>query len=143
MFLFCIYLIFRFTIYKKGYLKVYAINIAMERPLCQNCRVRPAAINYKRKGKTYYRRYCGKCLKKEAGVNPDAPRWMLSGYKKKKHCELCNFVAVTPNQLFVFYLDGNMKNNNWSNLKTVCANCAIALYSNKTTWVTGDISADI
>ena len=33
------------------------------RPLCV-CRQRPAAINYKKNGKTFYRRRCEICLKK-------------------------------------------------------------------------------
>lgn len=42
---------------------------------------------------------------------------------KKKHCEHCGFVAIHPTQLDVDHIDGNHKNNELSNLKTLCANC--------------------
>ena len=42
---------------------------------------------------------------------------------KKTHCEKCGFVAVDPCQLDVDHIDGNHKNNDPSNLQTLCANC--------------------
>ena len=42
---------------------------------------------------------------------------------KKDFCEKCGFVAVHPSQLDVDHIDGNNKNNEISNLQTLCANC--------------------
>ena len=42
---------------------------------------------------------------------------------KKDHCELCNFIPKHPCQLDVDHIDGNNKNNDVSNLQTLCANC--------------------
>ena len=49
------------------------------RPLCI-CRQRPAAINYKKNGKTFYRRKCEICLKK--GLRHGIPKWKQAGYVK-------------------------------------------------------------
>lgn len=42
---------------------------------------------------------------------------------KKDHCERCNFIPEHPSQLDVDHIDGNSKNNDVSNLQTLCANC--------------------
>jgi len=42
---------------------------------------------------------------------------------KKDKCEICNFVPVHTSQLDVDHIDGNKKNNDPSNLQTLCANC--------------------
>ncbi len=42
---------------------------------------------------------------------------------KKEYCEECSFVAKHRVQLDVDHVDGNKKNNDLSNLKTLCANC--------------------
>jgi hypothetical protein len=42
---------------------------------------------------------------------------------KKDHCEICGFVAVHRCQLDVDHIDGDCKNNDISNLRTLCANC--------------------
>lgn len=42
---------------------------------------------------------------------------------KKSFCECCGFVAVHNCQLDVDHIDGNHKNNEVSNLQTLCANC--------------------
>lgn len=42
---------------------------------------------------------------------------------KKGKCDECGFVPVTISQLDVDHIDGNHKNNNLSNLQTLCANC--------------------
>jgi hypothetical protein len=38
-------------------------------------------------------------------------------------CEECGFVPIHPCQLDVDHMDGDKKNNNIENLKTLCANC--------------------
>ena len=42
---------------------------------------------------------------------------------KKTYCEQCGFVAINKCQLDVDHIDGNSKNNDLSNLQTLCANC--------------------
>ena len=61
------------------------------RPLCK-CGHRPAAINYKKQGKVYYRKLCEICLRH--GEGHGIPKWKLRGYEKKNNCEKC--VRNTP-----------------------------------------------
>jgi protein-arginine kinase activator protein McsA len=105
----------------------------MKRPLCSRCHGNPAAVNYQKNNKTYYRKICASCSRKTTR-NKEMPGWVKTGYKKKLTCERCNFAAKIPQQIFVFYIDGNLKNNNWINLRSVCANCRIDLNQAKTTW---------
>ena len=51
---------------------------------------------------------------------------------KKDHCEFCGFLAKHACQLDVDHKDGNKKNNDISNLQTLCANChRLKTYLNK------------
>lgn len=104
------------------------------RLLCPTCNAKPVAINYIRNGITYYRSKCDSCARKVVKLKPKPAAWVKTGYKKKPHCEKCGFVAKLQEQLQVFHLDGNLKNTDWSNLKTVCANCAIEVYKSKLPW---------
>lgn len=111
------------------------------RPLCDTCHGNLAAINYKIGDRIYYRRICASCSRKGKRVRT-MPGWTKSGYKKKLTCERCNFIAKNPYQIFVYYIDGNLKNNNWTNLRCVCANCRIELNNSKTTWRESPLIAD-
>lgn len=113
----------------------------MNRPLCIACHGNPAAINYRSGDKIRYRKVCASCLRK-GKKGKEKPAWVKAGYKKKLVCERCNYKAKIPNLIFVFYLDGNLKNNNWANLKSVCANCRIELGNSKTTWRESPLIAD-
>ena len=42
---------------------------------------------------------------------------------KKSRCEVCQFVPINSIQLDVDHIDGNRKNNDPTNLRTLCANC--------------------
>jgi hypothetical protein len=109
------------------------------RPLCQ-CVIRPAAINYKKEGKTFYRRKCEVCLRH--GVNHGVPKWKQSGYEKKNHCEKCGFKSKHLEQFNVFHIDGNLGNCRPSNLKTICANCQRTLQKEGVKWKQGDLRPD-
>ena len=122
-------------------LKGFTINTVMTRPLCVSCRGNFAAVNYKLNDKTYYRKICASCARKGKRVK-EMPGWTKSGYKKKLSCDRCGFKSCTPQQIFVYYLDGNLKNNNWINLRSVCANCRIELNHTKTTWRESSLTAD-
>ena len=55
---------------------------------------------------------------------------------------MCNFKAKSFRQLFVWHVDGNLKNVAWTNLKTVCANCQIELASLRVPWKPAPILPD-
>ena len=71
------------------------------------------------------------------------PGWMKSGYKKKERCEKCSFRFKFSDQATVYHVDGNVENNDWSNLKTVCANCGIEVRHGNLAWVTSEITPDL
>lgn len=112
------------------------------RPICTKCRLRPKAINYYKDGKPYYRKTCESCLAKSSGHIILHSLWESAGYVKKSHCEKCGFKAPVKEQLLVLHLDKNMKNNNWKNLKTVCANCYIELNVTGVAWRQGSLVPD-
>ena len=112
------------------------------RPLCQSCTRNLSAVNYKRNGVTHYRARCSACARKNRKLTPQKPAWMLAGYKKKPHCEKCGFKAKYKEQLSVYYVDGNLKNNAPLNLRTVCANCQITIVKEGLGWTQGDLVPD-
>lgn len=119
----------------KGLFKENTINTDMKgRSLCPACGLRPVAINYKRDGVTHYRSVCDSCNRRGKKIKPVPPSWFVSGYRKKPQCERCGFKSKYPDQMSVFYVDGNLKNNNWINLKTVCLNCQVEIYKSKLPW---------
>ena len=109
------------------------------RKLCKKCKERPVAVNYYREGKPYYRSMCDHCSRnrKDGG-----PLWALSGYKKKKVCEKCNYTSKHTEQFNVLYVDGDLQNNRYTNLKTVCANCQRILQKEGVKWRQGDLRPD-
>ena len=111
----------------------------MKRPLCKACRKKPAAVNYIRNGVKHYRSKCDTCLKVTKKI---VPGWQRAGYKKKMQCEHCGFKASTPHQITVFYIDGDLRNNNWINLRSICANCAIEINVKGLPWKEDTIKPD-
>ena len=122
---------------KKGLKKYAKYNM---RPLCV-CGQRPAAVNYIKDGKTYYRKKCESCLKYNT-VGYGIPKWKMSGYSKKEFCEKCGFKSKHSEQFNVFHVDGDLSNCRPSNLKTICANCQRIVQKEGIKWKQGDLLPD-
>jgi hypothetical protein len=123
--------------------KVWVLNSYMlTRDLCPICRNTPVAVNYIRDGVHHYRNSCSGCLRKGRKLKKEVPLWAKSGYKKKPQCEKCGFKFKLADQSNVFYVDGNLKNNNHFNLKTVCLNCQQEVYKSRLPWKPAPIVPD-
>ena len=86
------------------------------RPLCIQCNARPAAYNYKKGNKVYYRKRCDVCVRKNAKKKTNGlANWQKAGYNKKQQCESCGFQAQHEVQLDVHHIDGNRNNNSYNN----------------------------
>ena len=109
------------------------------RPLCENCRSKPCAINYYRDGKIFYRKKCETCSRK---ASKGFPKWYTSGYKKLSYCEKCAYQSQHPEQFDVYHVDGNLNNCKSSNLKTICANCQRIMLKEGVRWKQGDLVPD-
>ena len=114
----------------------------LKRDLCPICRINLVAVNYVKHGVHHYRNSCASCIRKGKKLKPVMPAWAQSGYKKKDRCEMCNFKSKTLKQMFVYHVDGNLKNTNSFNLKTVCSNCQIELAGTKLPWKPAPIVPD-
>jgi hypothetical protein len=113
----------------------------MTRPLCSTCYSRPAAINYKKESRTFYRKKCEVCLKNN-GQEKGPAKWQQVGYKMKLVCDKCGFKSKYKEQFNVFFVDGNLNNVRHGNLKTVCANCQRLLHKEGASWMQGDLRPD-
>jgi len=109
------------------------------RPLCK-CGFRPAAVNYKKNGRTYYRKLCEKCVKH--GEGHGIPRWYQLGYRMEDKCDKCGFKSKHKEVFNVYHIDGNLNNCRPSNLKTICANCQRTLQKEGSRWKQGDLVPD-
>ena len=109
------------------------------RPLCK-CGQNPAAINYKKDGKTFYRRLCGSCL--HNGLNHGVPKWKQRGYEKRNTCEKCGFKSKHEEQFNVYHIDSDLNNCRPTNLKTICANCQRTMQKEGVRWKQGDLTPD-
>ncbi|CAB4129069.1 hypothetical protein UFOVP112_167 [uncultured Caudovirales phage] len=114
----------------------------LKRDLCPECRVNLLAVNYIKDGVRHYRNRCSSCIRKGKRLKAIPPAWAKSGYKKKPQCERCGFKFKLLDQSNVFYIDGNLKNNNWVNLKTVCLNCQQEIYKSRLSWKPAPIVPD-
>ena len=111
----------------------------MTRPLCI-CGHRPAAINYYKNGRTYYRKKCEVCL--NGGLLKGIPKWYQDGYRLKSVCDKCGFKSKHLEQFNVYHVDGNLNNTRTNNLKSICANCQRTLQKEGVTWRQGDLRPD-
>lgn len=114
----------------------------LPRTTCPACKIRLIAINYVKKGKVHYRSVCDHCARIGKKPKPDAPTWLISGYKKKDYCEKCGFRAKHSEQMDVYYINGNTSDANWFNLRSVCTNCQIDIKKSKLRWKPSDITPD-
>ena len=113
------------------------------RPLCVNCKSKPRAYAYKKGNKIYWRKLCDACNRKKSKKKIGGiTALQRSGYRKKSKCELCGFKAQNQLQLDVLFVDGNLRNTNNTNLKTVCANCQRLSSVKRLGWKIGDLVAD-
>jgi len=104
----------------------------MNRPLCKCGNNRE--VNYKKNGKTYYRKKCHRC--NVADKKPTKKDWELAGYAKKNHCEKCGFKARHPEQINVIKTIGALRS-----YRSVCLNCDMDL-SLSGGWSAGDLTPD-
>lgn len=111
-----------------------------ERIVCPCCCLKPVAINYHKNDVTYYRDRCDQCYRKKKKPKPAG--WIRSGYKKKDKCEKCGFKMRHVDQSLVYHVDGNVDNNDWLNLKTICANCSIEISNAKERWKPSKLRPD-
>ena len=109
------------------------------RDICKKCNTRPVAINYRKEDRIFYRSMCDHCAR---GYKETRPLWALSGYKKKNECDKCGFTSKFQEQFDVYFVDGDLTNNRYANLKTVCANCQRVLYKEKVKWKQGGLRPD-
>lgn len=114
----------------------------MTRPLCSSCNSNLCAVNYHSNGKIRYRKLCDSCLRK-GKKSKQVPAWYKAGYRKKAVCDRCGFRARYPEpQMSVFHLDGNLKNTNEFNLKSICLNCRVELQLSGSVWRESPIIPD-
>ena len=112
------------------------------RPLCINCRQKPAAINYYKENKPYYRKKCESCTR-YGGKGKQPPKWQQHGYTKKSYCEKCGFDSKHLEQFDVYHVDGDLNNCRPSNLKTICANCQRLIQKEGYKWRQGNLIPDM
>lgn len=94
------------------------------RGLCCKCGLNPQ----KKKSNGKYTTLCSGCDKR--AYETDRHKWSRARKRRKsytKHktdcCVMCGFTSEYPCQFDVDHIDGNHKNNEVSNLQTLCANC--------------------
>lgn len=87
------------------------------RGICVLCERNQQCSKGMRDGKRRYSKLCACCSR-----NRYKKAFNYRKHKKSK-CEKCGFIPINTCQLDVDHIDGNHKNNDASNLQTLCANC--------------------
>ena len=89
-----------------------------KRPKCivETCSSLRKQKGYKKDGSRHLSKYCSM---------HDRAKYGDKVYKlhKGNSCSFCGFIPVHSCQLDVDHIDGNHKNNDPTNLQTLCANC--------------------
>ena len=112
------------------------------RPICKSCNKNLCAVNYKKNDVTHYRSSCDECGRKKKRLKPRIPSWKKANYKKKTTCDLCGFRSIYHSQTVVYHIDGDLKNVNFNNLRTICLNCVETIKVKEVTWRRGDLEVD-
>ena len=102
------------------------------RDLCERCNTNFKAINYKKEGKTFYRRFCDACIIEKKKIIK--PQWQQEGYSKKFKCESCGFLPKFSEQLDVIYYVNAYR--------TICLNCKVIFDKEKKIVIKGDLRSD-
>jgi len=113
------------------------------RPMCKVCENRAAAVAYHKYGRIYYRSRCGHCAARGKKPRAAVPRWQSAGYRKKAACDRCGFQARHASQLMVYHVNGDLRDSELRNLKTVCLNCAVLITRQDLPWRRGDLEPDL
>jgi len=114
----------------------------MNRPICNACNRRFVAINYTKNNIVHYRARCDSCTRKNRKMKAQVPRWPFEGYQQKKLSDRCGFVAKSGAQILVYHVDGNLKNCNRANLRSICLNCTVEIVRLDLPWMVGDLIED-
>lgn len=114
----------------------------MKRPICNACNKNVCAINYIKNKITHFRSICDSCGRKKNKLKPRICNWEKAGYKKKTTCDLCGFKSAYFTQIVVYHIDGNLKNVEFLNLRSICLNCVEVIKKRNVTWVKGDLQVD-
>ena len=97
--------------------KLTQVNAEERTAICEICG--PVPIRNRGKKPNGYQRWrCGKL-----GFHNQTRQTRPYRQHLKDVCEICSFVPEDLCQLDVDHIDGNKKNNDPSNLQTLCANC--------------------
>lgn len=119
----------------------FGLNNVM-RPICTRCNRNPRRVNYIKNGIKHYRSLCWGCTRNVQQKPPSKPLWQLNGYIKKSICDQCGFKCIYPSQMTVYYIDGNLNNTSYSNLRTICLNCVEVVKRININWKRGDLTVD-
>ena len=98
---------------------------------------------YRKYDRVYYRSRCGVCVAKNKQQRAPVPRWQSAGYRKKNTCDRCGFQARHASQLMVYHVNGDLRDSELRNLKTVCLNCAALITRQDLPWRRGDLEPDL
>ena len=120
--------------------KVCIYNVM--RPLCEACKRKFSAVNYRKNDVTHYRKRCDSCIRKNKRKKPAEPKWTKAGYKKKLICDRCKFRAKSAKQTLVYHRDGDLSNCSLNNLTTICLNCSVEIMMLDLPWALGDLIED-
>jgi hypothetical protein len=116
----------------------------MQAPICPRCNTKNRVVNLKRKGKTYYRKYCFSCDKETQQEESKAAKLLRkSGYKKQPLCDKCGFFGKIQTQLKIVFLDKDPLNVSKANTKTYCLNCEAELLTKQAVKPKKEISSTI
>lgn len=112
------------------------------RPICKQCNKNFRLVNYIREGVTHYRSLCNECGNKKVRKRTAKANWEKAGYKKKQVCDVCGFKSLYNTQMTVFHIDGDLRNTEFNNLRSICLNCVEVVKRKEVTWKRGDLQVD-